>query len=48
MANRDSSRTVEIVFTTIGFFTEMPILAFSSLLRENKKIPVIKCYPQWE
>ena len=29
-----------------GFFhirTEMPILAFSSLLRENKKIPVTKC-----
>ena len=26
--------------------TEMPILAFSSLLRENKKIPVTKCYPQ--
>ena len=28
--------------------TEMPILAFSSLLHENKKIPVTKCYPQWE
>ena len=26
--------------------TEMPILAFSSLLRENKN-PVTKCYPQW-
>ena len=30
--------------------TEMPILikAFSSLLHENKKNPVTKCYPEWE
>ena len=28
--------------------TEMPIVAFSSLPCENKKIPVTKCYPQWE
>ena len=30
-------------------YTKMPIVAFSSLLCENKKKnPVIKCYPQWE
>ena len=28
--------------------TEMPILAFSSLLHENKKNPVTKCYPEWQ
>ena len=28
--------------------TEMPIVTFSSLIRDNKQIPVTKCYPQWE
>ena len=29
-------------------YTKMPIEGFLSLLRENKKHPVTKCYPQWE
>ena len=37
--------------STLEFFTnytKMPIFSFVSLLHKNKKIPVTKCYPQWE
>ena len=51
VGNELSKNTVNSFESTFEFFTnytKMPILAFSSLLHENKKNPVIKCYPEWE